>query len=369
VTGRAVLVAAVLGATAAGAAAQGRWTLVGAAAAVRVTPLAGAHGEGFTLRGPRASVAAALHGRCRVDFAVEAVGKPASLELDVPAGADVALAVGPAAAASPRELAPGGDAWAEAGTGVRVAGDPGDRDYRVAARWQEPAGSVGLVARWRGAGDHYAFAVDRASGRARLERQIGGHRLQLAEVPVDAGTGALELAFQVEGFRLRAFVNDQLVLEALDGALGAGCFGVRHDGGQAPARVTVAPPCPERASSALVRPAGTAATLYVAGRLPPGHWAVVELRLDRPMPLLPRGEAGLEPWLLHAPVAPHVLFGDWAGPFALAQEVPVRGQMAVALQWPDLPLLRGQAALARLVLVEPDGSYATAASPAVGLRL
>ncbi len=366
------------------AAQSARWTLVGADADVHVIVASAGRDRAtrtpLLLRGPRAFAAtdAGDGGSVVVTFAADALGKPESLRLDVPRGADVHLAVAAAGKAPRRELDVDGGGWTEPpGANARVTGDAAQRDYRVEACWNAPPGggdgdAVGLVARWSGAGDHYAL-VREADGAVRLERRTGGHTLLLASAPHGPRGWPLRLAFELDGFRLRGFVGDHAQVDVLDGALTGGQLGWCWRGGARPplAAITVGPPAPPRTSVALVREAGGAATLHVAGPMPPGHLAVLELRLDRPGPLVPATGSGLEPWLLHRPIGPHVMFTDWAsslgaGTFA---EVPPRGQLECRVRWPDLPALRGQVALARLVFVTPDGTVAAGVSPAAPLRL
>jgi hypothetical protein len=200
---------------------------------------------------------------------------------------------------------------------------------------------------------------------------MGGHVLELAAANAGPPAGAVELALEVHGFRVRGFVGDHLLLEVLDGALTEGRLGWCWRGRRAaPAAMAVGAPAEPRLSAALVRERGGAATLHVAGPMPPGHWAALELRLDRPGPLVPLTGANLEPWLLLPPLVPNVLSQPAVQPLAGAlREVPPRGQLECPIAWPDLPALRRHVALARVLFVSPDGSVVAGASPAVPLRL
>jgi hypothetical protein len=376
---RRLLVSALVACVAAPSLAQARWTLVGSDAHVRVD----VGPASLLLRGTRAFAASpAGGGQCSVVFGVDAVGQPEQLRFEVPPGADVELAIEAAARAAHADVVVDGEGWSDAvagGSAVRITGDSERRDCRIEARFDgftpsARAGDeafVGVVARWHGPDDHYAFRY-LAPGGFRIERRIGGHTLVLATAPwIPSSRRPLRLSFEVHGFRLRGFVDDELFVESLDGALTEGRFGwCWHGERPTLARMTVGPPAPPRPSAALVREPGTSATLHVAGPLPQGHWAALELRLDRPGPLVPLTDSGLEPWLLHAPVRPFVL-GVPAlqrlGPALV--EVPGRGQLACRLEWPDLPGLRGQVALARFLFVAADGSLAPAVTPAVPLRL
>jgi hypothetical protein len=234
---------------------------------------------------------------------------------------------------------------------------------------------VGLVARWRDGTENYTLLLDLAAREVRLERQLGPEPFVLARAALRAQPVAdapLRLALQVHGFRLQALLDDEVVLQLLDGALTKGAFGVCWQGAPPGWRsLAIAPPAAPRASVALVQGAGGAAALHAALPSTPGHWFVLELRLDRPHALLPFDAAGLEPWLLTRPAAPRVLTTDLRGALGARTfgELPANGFVSLPVEWPDLPALRLQIAMARVLLVTPDGDRVTAASPAVPLRL
>jgi hypothetical protein len=350
------------------------WYLRGSDASMRVV------GEAVReLRGPRAMAADLPAGAYELHFATDALGQPASLSLEVPDRAVVHVAVAPAAAAAAREVPLAGEGWTEATGGAnpgwiaRCSGGADAGDYRVAATCSAggSAGACGLVARWRSAEHHYRFVWDRAAAEFRLERVLGKDTIVLARGPAAvAAARAPTLALQVVGFRLQAFCDDALVLQALDGAFAAGAFGTWTAGPPVVwQRVTLEAPAPARASSALVREAAVA-TFQAATEVVPGHYHVLELRLDRPHALVPLRPNGHEEWLLQRPAAPQVLLADWRGSLGAAGlgEVGRTGTFASEVRWPALVGLLGQVALVRALLVSPDGEATVAATPAVPLR-
>jgi hypothetical protein len=230
----------------------------------------------------------------------------------------------------------------------------------------------------RGDAERYELAYDAKARTVRLVRTVGGPPLALATATLPDGLAEPRtLEFDLHGFRLQAFVDGVRVLQVLDGAIGSGDVGVawRRDGaiggGLGEGGLAVAPPAAPRPSAALVRDTANTATLYAASAASPGPWAIVELALDRPHPLLLREASGCEPWLLQRPAAPVVLVATprqelGLGTFA---ETPPQGPARADLRWPALPALGGQCALVRFVYVAADGSAVLARSPAVALRL
>lgn len=356
---------------AAAAPAQTEWRLCGSDAVVRVGGAATAE-----LQGPRAARSQLAAGDIVVHFGVDALGKPVSLAFPVPAGAMVQVAVEPAGPAARRSLAVAGSGWTEtAGTDtVRTTGSLEEGDYRLEVRQEPAAGTavVGLVARWRSATQFYAFVLDRERGEVRFERHLGPDALVLARAAApQAVAGARTLALQVQGFRLQGLIDDAIVLQMFDGALTNGACGVCWRGtGPAWGELRLGPPVPPRASAALVQEPGVAATFHAATTVTPGHWYVLELRLDRPHPLVPTDSAGLEPWLLGRAAAPEVLRTDLRGLLGRGTfgEVPPDGGVHFPVEWPDLPALRLHVAMARALLVTADGCEVTAATPAVPVR-
>ncbi len=351
------------------AVAQGVWQLHGADAAVRVV---GA--STVEMQGPcdvRRELAA---GGYKVHFAVHADGKPMSLAFAVGEGDDVHLATARAGVVVAREVPLVGAHWHEAAATdtIRTTGSMTDGDYRLELRVDLAATTtVGLVARWRSADQFYAFVLDGSRQEVRLERRLGSDALVLARADVPTTlAGVHGLALQVQGFRLQASVDEAVVLQVFDGALTQGAFGVVARG-DAPQwqRLTVSPPAVAQTSCALVR-SRSSATLHAATTVSPGHSHVLELRLDRPHPLVPIDATGQELWLLQRPAAPQVLLADWRGSLGEGSfgEVSRDGAATCQIAWPDLPALRLRVAMVRMLLVTSDGTTIAGATPAVPLR-
>lgn len=351
--------------------AQADWQLCGSVASARIGGAARAE-----LVGPRASATKLSAGECTVNFGSDALGRPAPLQFAVPDGARVHVAVEPAGPSAARSVPLAGEEWHEtAGVDtVRTTGSPDDGDYCVEATVLAAATSqiVGVVARWRSANEFYACVLDLARGEVRIERHLGPDAFVLAKAAVSsAAAEPRRLALQVQGFRLQAVLDDAIVLQLFDGAVTKGAFGICWRGA-APAwqGLRLSPPAMQRASAALVRAADGTAMLHAATAVTPGHWHVLELALDRPHALVPRDAAGLEPWLLMRSAGPWVLDTDLRGLLGKDTfgEVPANGNVSHPVEWPDLPRLRLQAALVRMLLVTADGSTVTAATPAVPLH-
>jgi hypothetical protein len=290
-----------------------------------------------------------------VHFAAGAAGKPESLRLPVPDGAAVAVAVERVAAGAPAGL-DAGDALA----GCFVAG--------VVAVGN---GSFGLAARL-GPGGGYRFVWDRAASRLLLERSLGGAVFVLASAPAPvAGDGPHHLALQAEGFRLRAWLDDALVLEAMDGAHVRGGWGTWSEGAVVRWRDAALLPVRRPLPSAAIVTAGQRAEIHAATAIAAGHHAVLELALDRPHAALLRTEHGSEVWLLRGGAAPRVLLGDLRGALGrdVVAAVPAGACVRCELRWPRAVGLAGQFAMARLLVVSPAGDRIVATTPAVPLRL
>ncbi len=329
------------------------------------------------LAAPTARATTATGGAFTVGFAADAAGRPEPLALEVPDGADVQLATAPADAAAQTALA------------TKDATGSGDDDGE---RWRWPGAvaadqrlvlALGRVrvaslhARMRGDAERYELAYEAKARTVRLVRVLGGPPLTLATATLPAGLEAPHtLEFELHGFRLQAFVDGVRVLQVLDGALGSGDVGMAWSrdgmfgGGLGADGLAVAPPAAPRPSAALVRDTAHTAALHAASAAPPGPWAIVELALDRPHPLLLREASGCEPWLLQRPAAPVVLCAtpkQELGPGTFA-ETPAQGPARASLRWPALPALAGHVAHARFVFVAADGSAELGRSPAVPLR-
>lgn len=330
------------------------------------------------LAAPTARATTDAPGEHVVHFAADALGRPAPLAFDVPAGADVQVAT---AMAGPATLQPLATKDA-AGSGDDDGGswhwpNVGAADQRLVLALGDAATAT-LRARVQSHKSRYALTYDAAQRTIRLERAIGGPTELLASATLPASlTPANTLEFELHGFRLQAFVDGVRMLQVFDGALGSGDVGMswRREGPRDARRgdvaLAVGAPAAPRSSAALVRTAPEAATLAAATEASPGLWAVLELALDRPHPLLLRDASGLEPWLLQRPSAPVVLTATpreelGVGTFAAT---PPSGTVRADLRWPALPALAGQCALARWLLVAADGAGIEGAMPPLPLRL
>lgn len=371
---RACVVMAVL---AGPAMAQSTWTVRGGEAAVRLVKN-GAVAEGHVLGGPAPQSVVTTTGRWSVHFGVDAAGKPRSSTFDVNDGDDVHLAVDPAGAAKATVVANDDASWrrVEHGSGrttaFAITGANDVRAGRVVGEFVVPGSeTVGLVARWNDATQHYRCAIDAARGEVRLERLLGGDLLVLARAATSIREGdVVHLAMQVEGFRIVVFVDDAIVLQTFDGAHEVGAVGTWTTGADPRAacrRFTIGAPAAPRDSVALVRSDGSAA-FHLATTTTPGSFAIVEILLDRSGPPLPT-IAGIEPWLVREPAAPRVLLADLRGSLGTNAfaEIPPDGVVAATLRWPP-GRLAGRCVLVRSLLVAADGGAKVGASPAVLLQ-
>ncbi len=351
----------------AGLAAQNTWFVRAGSGGARIAGPAGTTAVRELAPAPFVTAA----GGHAVHFGADAAGRPASLDLGEVRDALVQVAVDGAPPLSAVRFA--AEALAVQDGGVAYAPGHSDRDVRIAASAQRRTtdGDFGLVVRSSSAG-HYRFEWADATRRWRLVRRMGGADLVLgvAEGPAP-GAAAVELALQVAGFRLEASVDDAVLLRAFDGAFTEGASGVWRSATAdvAWSGLAVAAPAALRASAALVT-AGGVAELHAVAPVVPGSWSVLELRLDRPHPLLPETAAG-EPWILQPPAAPIVARGDWRGslgPGAIG-EVDAGGCVRATIALPDGLALRGQSVLVQAVLVDPAGETRIGRTPPVPLWL
>lgn len=231
-------------------------------------------------------------------------------------------------------------------------------------------GQFGLIARCGGKEQHYRLAWDVAAAELRLERQFGAHREVLGRTPLPTADEAWrELALQVEGFRLQAFVDGRLFAQALDGAHGDGRVGVFATGaaGCQFRGFAASAPLPWTASAALVVAAGEIALTARAPAAVGGVYAV-SLALDRPCVALPE-LAGCEPFVLQRPAAPLVALGAGGLGNGMFGDVDPRGDLQARFRLPRLPAMCGQVVLVSALLGSPDGSEAVGRLPAIALRL
>lgn len=296
-------------------------------------------------------------GDLAVHFAADAAGKPRSLAVVAPAGSQVRAVVARAAAlvTTPVDVAAG--VPVAAGSPLRAAPGEAPGAVRVAGIWGAwaAAATFGPAVRIGADGSHYRGVYDAAAGEFRLVRRIGKDEFVVAAAqPALAPRFGAELVLQAEGFRLQLACDDQIVLQAFDGALDRGLVGWWSEGKAELVALTQAPAVGERASTALVQRAGVA-TLVASTTVPPGALAVLELCLDRPHALQPPGLS-----------------------LGVGVDLPGRGQfvsidrngMAVGeLQLPSGAALGGQAYLARFLLFDAEGVQAAGRTPAVAVTL
>ncbi|HEB52595.1 MAG TPA: hypothetical protein ENI87_04985, partial [bacterium] len=222
-------------------------------------------------------------GEIQVHFPVQGGGKPASLAFPAEAGAHVVVAcereprARERAAERARELRLAEDSVCRRGiegdslrVRTAVAGEDAPGDYRVQATVEaRERGTFGLVGRSRDGQGRYLFAIDWQRRVATLERWLDSDHVVLARAELERLAAAPTLMLQLEGFRLSAFLDDEPVLRALDGALRAGAPGVAWQGDEPLVRdLRIAPPVPQTASAALVQ-RSRVAFLYARVTVPP----------------------------------------------------------------------------------------------------
>ncbi|MCA8963566.1 MAG: hypothetical protein H6838_03355 [Planctomycetes bacterium] len=313
------------------------------------------------------------NGEFVVHFAADAAGKPGSLRLGDVHDALVQVAVDVVGPAPGEVLAFDAPVWREQrvdGAVTRLVGERDVKNVRLAAelRADTDAEVVGLIVRAQSDGGHYRYEWDRGAHEHRLLRRMGGNDLVLARAEDATGAPPHRVALQADGFRLQVCCDDAVVLQALDGGFEDGMVGTWQRGGApAWAEVRVQAPALPRASAALVRTAA-GATLHAWVPSPPGSISVLELRLDRPHPLVPMGPAG-ELWLLQPTVGPVLARGDWRNSLGSASigEVDREGLVRAEVALTDLPALRGAACLVRAVIVDAVGEAISGATPFVPL--
>jgi hypothetical protein len=333
-----------------------------------VTPLAA---------GKRVTVAS---GPVLAHFASNANGKPLSLPF-VAAG-QVNIGIDAAASATSQALQPfavGGSDDAlvtklyELPTQLRTIGSGEEvmRDYRISATVEVGSDTkmVGLVTRHNNKHGCYLFTLDLAAHKLRLERCMGGHHMVIRELAAPWLLAKHTLSMQVEGFRLQCAVDDEVVLQSFDGALGGGDPGVAWVGERPSIGSVMLEPVRAPLASAVLIQEGNHAHLHAAVGVAPGHLFVLELVLDRPHPWVPRSVQGLEPSLMQPAAAPIVAWGDWRNSLGsnTIGEISVDSTCSSELLLPDLPALRLHCALAHFLLVTPDGEAVVGVTPNVRL--
>jgi len=166
---------------------------------------------------------------------------------------------------------------------------------------------------------------------------------------------------------VQAFVDDVPMFTCFDGGSAPGAYGTCHRG-TAPQWSAMALAEPSHASASIAAVRGASAT-HVHAALPwsPGQTFVLELALDRPHPLV-LAPTGFESLFLLRPAAPQVLLADWSQRLGrgttgqLARDGQLHGELA-----PTVPMLAGQAALAR-VLAIASGEVVVDASPPIAIH-
>ncbi|MFT6079996.1 MAG: hypothetical protein ACJAQZ_002057 [Planctomycetota bacterium] len=331
--------------------------------------------------GMQLSVAA---GETSVHFPSNANGKPLSLQFETIKTSRVDVAVAPAAAAAERKLQPFGEKAyqgalvtksREMPIQVHTIGAAGAelRNYRVSVvvDFNSKTDVVGIVTRHHEKRGCYLFSIDWKASKIRLERWLGTDHMIVRQVDAPWLSSRHTLTMQVDGFRLQCSVDDEIVLQSFDGALGGGAPGVAWVGERATiGDLMLEPVAAPLASAALVQD-GNRAHLYAATPVAPGHLHVLELALDRPHPWVPRSLAGFEPYLDQSWAAPTVLWGDWRNLLGSNSigEVGVDGTLTCELVLPDLPALRLHSVLARALLITSDGERIVGVTPSVRVAL
>ncbi|MGK0301508.1 MAG: hypothetical protein ACI89X_002387 [Planctomycetota bacterium] len=331
-----------------------------------------------------------VDGKTSVHFPSNANGKPMSLQFETSRSSRVDVAVAPAAAATARKLEPFGEQAfqgalvtkaRETPIHVHTIGAAGVelRDYRVSvtvnsgnsnsdnSNSNNSAEAFGIVARHHEKHGCYLFLIDWKANKIRLERWMGSDHMIVRQLNAPWLSAQHTLTMQVDGFRLKCSVDDEVVLHSFDGALGGGAPGVAWVGERPTIGDLMLEPIAAPLASAALVQNGNRAHLYAATPVPPGHLHVLELALDRPHPWVPRSPAGCEPYLDQAWSAPTVLWGDWRnslGPNSIG-EVGVDGTLTSELVLPDLPALRLHCVLARALLITPDGESIVGVTPSV----
>jgi len=321
-----------------------------------------------------------VEGKTSVHFPSNANGKPLSLQFETSKSSRVDVAVAAAVAATARKLEPFGEhafqgalvtKARETPIYVHTIGAAGIelRDYRVSVTVNSNRKTevFGIVTRHHETRGCYLFSIDWKASKVRLERWMGSDHMIVRQFDAPWLSSQHTLTMQVDGFRLQCSVDDEVVLHSFDGALGGGAPGVAWVGerptiGDLLLESVAAP----LASAALVQD-GNRAHFHAATSVAPGHLHVLELALDRPHPWVVRSLAGCEPYLDQTWSAPTVLWGDWRNSLGsnTIGEVGVGGTLTCGLVLPDLPALRLHSALARVLLITPDGDSIVGVTPFV----
>ena len=315
-----------------------------------------------------------------VHFPTNAHGKPLSLTFATPANTrvDIGVAAAPRVRVQSLKLfATGGSEStllaAERAVPIHVYAmdeiDTDSNDYRVSVTVDagDDTSMFGIVARHSKSSGCYVFAVDWQSQVLRLERWIGADHTVVGKVDAPWLVSLHTLTLQVDGFRLQCLVDDEIVLQSFDGALSDGAPGVAWVGNRPTVGDLMVEPVAQPLASAALVQDQQRAKLYSSVPFAAGHLYMLELALDRPHSWVPRSSAGFEPSLMQPLAAPVILWADWRTSFGsnMVGEVGLDGLLSCGIELPDLLALRANTALARVLIMAPNGSAVVGVTPSV----
>ena len=315
-----------------------------------------------------------------VHFPTNAHGKPLSMKLAIPANTrvDIGIASAPPVRAQRLEVFAAGGSESILTAKARPMPvhvfamdwlDADVSDYRVSVTAEAvvDASMFGIVARHSEGGGCYLFSIDWQLQLLRLERWMGAIHTVVAEVDAPWLLPKHTLTLQVDGFRLQCLVDDEIVLQSFDGALGDGAPGVAWIGNRPKVGDLMIEPVALGLASAAMVQDQQRAKLYSSVPFTADHLYMLELALDRPHPWVPRSSAGFEPSLMQPFAAPVILWADWRTSFGSGAvgEVGLGGLLSCEVELPDLLTLRANVALARVLIIAPNGSAVVGVTPAV----
>lgn len=309
-------------------------------------------GEGRSVRAELSS------GRWQLRFAAGEGSRPAPLEVDAPDGGFVHVAAG----TSPRSEADDADPSPRRRTSRELLAEhtasasrfvsASHADVRLVARVRlgDSNATAGIACRHLDAENHYRLVLDGPSRELQLLRAMGGTLRVMQRRAVADVTAVHELELEVEGFRLVAAIDGEVVFRAFDGGLDEGaCATFVADGAKASfERVVADAPAAPAASLAVAQHAARAEVVATAPHAE-GSPFVLMLALDRAQPLRIVDDTGLATFVLVCSADPSLM------PFACGV-VESDGAMRGELSWPTGPALRYQAALVGGVVGTPDAS-------------
>ncbi len=324
-----------------------------------------------TWRGEGRSVRAELPaGRWRLRFFAEKESRPAPIEVDAPMDGFVHVVAGRSPHAemgaveqSPRRRA-SRELLAECANTTMKFATASHADVRLSARVRlaDASSTAGLACRHVDADNHYRLVLNGPSRELQLGRAMGGSFRLMQRLAVAAATAAHELELEVEGFRLVASIDGEVVFRAFDGGLDTGaCATFVADGASATLeRVVADAPAAPAASLAVMQQVG-AAEVAAAAPHAVGNPFVLCLAADRAEPLRIVDDSGFPLFVLVRSVEPSLLL------FACGI-VDDDGSMRGELSWPLGPALRLQAALVGGFVGTPDASAMQERLPNAAVR-